>query len=190
MIHVRTAESDADLEAWRHVRMVVVPNERAPSVEELRRVGTPDRLLLLAELDGELAGSGYASRSEMTGLGSLAPRVLPEARRRGVGTALLRALTAHVAALGFSEANTTVGDDASMYRAWPFSEVAVAPPDGANTYLFDATYVFHPDLDWVRSVGCSELASDALLENETCHAVHRALGFQETERVAFFRRAL
>jgi aminoglycoside 6'-N-acetyltransferase I len=43
---------------------------------------------------------------------------------------------------------------------------------------------------WAHSVGCRELASDALLENETSHAVHRALGFQETERVIFFRRTL
>jgi aminoglycoside 6'-N-acetyltransferase I len=39
-------------------------------------------------------------------------------------------------------------------------------------------------------VGCRELASDALLENQASHAVHRALGFQETERVVFFRRVL
>ena len=43
---------------------------------------------------------------------------------------------------------------------------------------------------WARSVGCSELASDALLENEIGQAVHRALGFQETERVVFFQKAL
>ena len=43
---------------------------------------------------------------------------------------------------------------------------------------------------WARSVGCSELASDALLNNELSQAVHRALGFQETERVVFFRKAL
>jgi len=43
---------------------------------------------------------------------------------------------------------------------------------------------------WAQDVGCTELASDALLENETGYAVHRALGFQETERVVFFRRAL
>jgi GNAT superfamily N-acetyltransferase len=43
---------------------------------------------------------------------------------------------------------------------------------------------------WARSAGCSELASDALLENEMSHAVHRALGFQETERVVFFRKPL
>jgi aminoglycoside 6'-N-acetyltransferase I len=43
---------------------------------------------------------------------------------------------------------------------------------------------------WAVSSGCSELASDALLENESSQAVHRALGFEETERVVFFRRAL
>lgn len=43
---------------------------------------------------------------------------------------------------------------------------------------------------WAKSIGCRELASDALLENETSHALHRALGFEETERVVFFRKAL
>ena len=43
---------------------------------------------------------------------------------------------------------------------------------------------------WARAAGCSELASDALLENSAGHAVHRALGFAQTERVVFFRRSL
>ena len=43
---------------------------------------------------------------------------------------------------------------------------------------------------WAQSVGCQELASDALLENHISHAVHRALGFAETERVVFFRKTL
>jgi mycothiol synthase len=118
---LRPAESDADLESWRRVRMAVVPNERAPSVEELRRVETPDRLLLLAEVDGELVGSGLASRSEMAGLGSLAPRVLPQARRQGVGTALLEALAAHLDELGFSEANALVDDTGSLAFAERFA---------------------------------------------------------------------
>jgi GNAT superfamily N-acetyltransferase len=120
VIELRQAESDAELEAWRRVRSTVVPNERAPSVDELRRLETPDRLLLLAELDGELAGSGFASRSDMGGLGSLAPRVLPEARRRGVGAALLEALATHLAAQGFSEANALVDDDGSLAFAARF----------------------------------------------------------------------
>ena len=43
---------------------------------------------------------------------------------------------------------------------------------------------------WALSEGCSELASDSLLESASAHAVHRALGFEETERVVYFRRAL
>ena len=41
--------------------------------------------------------------------------------------------------------------------------------------------------DWGRSAGC---ASDALLDNSTSYVVHRALGFEETERVVYFRRKL
>ena len=44
--------------------------------------------------------------------------------------------------------------------------------------------------DWGRSAGCREIASDALLDNSTSYVVHRALGFEETERVVYFRRKL
>lgn len=43
---------------------------------------------------------------------------------------------------------------------------------------------------WAHQQGCSELASDADLDNLTSHAFHRALGFEETERVVYFRKAL
>jgi aminoglycoside 6'-N-acetyltransferase I len=39
---------------------------------------------------------------------------------------------------------------------------------------------------WTRAQGCAELASNALADNAESHAVHRALGFAETERVVFF----
>jgi len=44
--------------------------------------------------------------------------------------------------------------------------------------------------DWARAHGCIELASDALLENTASHAMHAALGFEETERVVFFCKPL
>ena len=44
--------------------------------------------------------------------------------------------------------------------------------------------------DWAKARGCRELASDALLENESSQRAHRALGFEETERVVYFRRML
>lgn len=43
---------------------------------------------------------------------------------------------------------------------------------------------------WAVHEGCTELASDALIENGTAQRVHRALGFEETERVVYFLRAL
>ncbi len=43
---------------------------------------------------------------------------------------------------------------------------------------------------WARTRGCRELASDALLDNVASHLMHRALGFEETERVVFFRKEL
>lgn len=44
--------------------------------------------------------------------------------------------------------------------------------------------------EWGRAIGCVEFASDALLENEDSHAFHAAIGFTETERVVYFRKAL
>lgn len=43
---------------------------------------------------------------------------------------------------------------------------------------------------WARANGCREMASDARTENETSHAMHRALGFVETMRVVYFRKEL
>ena len=44
--------------------------------------------------------------------------------------------------------------------------------------------------DWSIRQGCSELGSDANLANEVSHQLHQALGFQETQRVVFFRKLL
>ena len=41
---------------------------------------------------------------------------------------------------------------------------------------------------WAAECGCSELASDAALANTASQALHRALGFEETERVVYFRK--
>jgi aminoglycoside 6'-N-acetyltransferase I len=45
-------------------------------------------------------------------------------------------------------------------------------------------------ISWARTCNCTELASDALLDNETSQTMHRALGFAETERVVFFRKLI
>jgi GNAT superfamily N-acetyltransferase len=120
MIEIRPAETDADLEAWRQIRIAVLPNERASTVEEMRRADTPEQLRLLAEADGELVGSGVAGRSDIGGHGSLTPRVLPDKRRRGVGTAVLRRLAEHVESLGFTRAGANVDDPGSLEFARKF----------------------------------------------------------------------
>ena len=43
---------------------------------------------------------------------------------------------------------------------------------------------------WAEEMGCTELASDALLDNHASHAMHEALGFTETERVVYFLKPL
>lgn len=44
--------------------------------------------------------------------------------------------------------------------------------------------------EWAGAQGCSEFASDALLENEESAAAHAAAGFVETARIRCFRKPL
>jgi hypothetical protein len=68
-VELRPVETDADVEAWLHVRRVVLPNESAGTVEQFRARATPGRLCLLAELGGRPAGHGIADRSDAPGRG-------------------------------------------------------------------------------------------------------------------------
>jgi len=43
---------------------------------------------------------------------------------------------------------------------------------------------------WGRERGCVEMASDTDVDNLPSQETHKALGFEETERVVFFRRQL
>ena len=111
MITVRVADSDDDLDAWRRVFMVVLPNERAATIEEMRGSIREGLLRLLATSDGVVVGSGVAARSDFPRAASVAPRVLPEFRRRGAGTALLRVLARHVESLSDVDAVNAHVDD-------------------------------------------------------------------------------
>lgn len=44
--------------------------------------------------------------------------------------------------------------------------------------------------EWCRSKGCSEIATDAELENVTAQSFHEHMGFQETYRVVEYRKDL
>lgn len=43
---------------------------------------------------------------------------------------------------------------------------------------------------WAASTGCLELASDADIQNKASQKMHQALGFEETERVVYFKKWL
>jgi len=119
-IEVRRAETDADLEGWIGIKRAVFPNESAWTVQDFRERPEPDNLVLVAELEGEIVGAGLAGRSDVQGRGFVAPRVHPDARRHGVGTAMLQRLTEHVASLGYDKAWASVDDSGSRAFAGRF----------------------------------------------------------------------
>lgn len=43
---------------------------------------------------------------------------------------------------------------------------------------------------WARGLGCTEMASDAYVENTLSHAAHTAIGFAETRRLVLYRKDL
>jgi aminoglycoside 6'-N-acetyltransferase I len=95
--------------------------------------------------------------------------------------------TDHEQLVGFAEA-TLRSDYVNGCKTSPvlFLEGVYVLPDyrrmGVATLLHDAV------AEWGRSIGCSELASDAPLGNTESHKFHEAMGFRETERVVFFRK--
>ncbi|TCC28532.1 GNAT family N-acetyltransferase [Kribbella sindirgiensis] len=117
---IRTAITDADYEAWRAVRIAVLPYERCPTLAELRELDRPGRLMVLAEVDGQVVGSGMADRSGDGEREALMPRVHPDFRRRGVGTALVRVLAEHAVAQGYDMAGASVDDEESRLFAERF----------------------------------------------------------------------
>jgi mycothiol synthase len=124
-LDISTCTTDEDYEAWRRVRIAVIPYERTQSLAELRGDDTPERLLVLAREDGVVVGHGMANRSDSAGSGTVIPRVLPEHRRRGVGTALLHRLTEHVETLGHPMLRSGADDEESLAfaRRHGFEEV-------------------------------------------------------------------
>jgi mycothiol synthase len=113
-VEIRRVEDDADLRAYVEVWNTVVPDD-IPAVFEQQRDRLrrdPRRLHLLAAEGGRPVACGFAGPSDAAERGFLAPRVLPSARRRGIGTALIVELAAHLERLGFENAGAHVdGND-------------------------------------------------------------------------------
>lgn len=69
-----------------------------------------------------------------------------------------------------------------------FLEGIYVRPDARNSGV--ATALVDAVGKWGRAKGCTEFASNALIDNDASHAFHRAIGFEETERVVYFRKSL
>jgi aminoglycoside 6'-N-acetyltransferase I len=44
--------------------------------------------------------------------------------------------------------------------------------------------------DWARAQGCTEMASDAWIDNDLSHRVHEYLGFEVVDRCVHYRKSL
>jgi len=112
---------------------------------------------------------------------------MADALRRGHYIRLAVAVDGSV--LGFAEASKRV-DYVNGTRSSPvaFLEGLYVVPSVRRQGV--ARTLVESVVNWAVREGCTELASDALIDNDTGHKVHRSLGFEETERVVYFRRAL
>lgn len=113
MTAIRVAESHDDVEAYVAVWNAVTPEEPAFFEQQWERLQRdPRRLYLLADHDGDVVGCGFAGASDSPGRGFVSPRVLPDARGRGLGSALLQRLCGHLARLEFETVSAHVdGND-------------------------------------------------------------------------------
>jgi mycothiol synthase len=156
IITLQPIDSDADLEAFLAVRRAVLPTERQPTLAELKASLHPGDLLLLAELDGEVAGSGLANRSD-TGQAHLAPRVLPDKRGRGVGSSVLLKLAEHAVQQGYARAGAHVAGDDSRSLAFAtrhgFRETR---RDIEQVLTLDGADVVPPEVEGVSLVSVAE----------------------------------
>jgi mycothiol synthase len=85
---IRRAETDADLAGWCQVWSAITPREPT-TVEQIRPrlEREPWRLYLVAEEEG-IVGLGFVGPTDSPGRIGVSVRVLPEARRRGLGSRL------------------------------------------------------------------------------------------------------
>jgi predicted N-acetyltransferase YhbS len=116
---IRRAETDADLAAYAEVWSAVRPREPISGAEVRKRLArSPERLHVVAELDGAVVGCGAAGRTSSPGRGFAFVSVVSGRRRRGLGSELLAACLEHARTLGFDAVGTTVWEDDPESLAW------------------------------------------------------------------------
>lgn len=140
--------------------------------------------------------AGAADRSDWIQLrGELWPHVSPERSDSDISDMLARgsccvmARDAEGHAVGFAEASLR-HDYVNGCKTSPvaFLEGIYVVPAARRHRV--ARQLVQAIEAWAASKGCTELASDAALDNAASHAMHGALGFEETQRVVYFRKPL
>jgi GNAT superfamily N-acetyltransferase len=116
---VAPATTDADLEAMAYVRGRVNPLGTLPRVENLRhhRDSTPDLAYVVARVDGEPAGCACVQPTPAD-YAAADVSVVPEVRGRGVGSALLAAVSARAREHGKEQLQGEVREDDDASLAW------------------------------------------------------------------------
>ena len=118
--------------------------------------------------------------------------------QREIAEALQRFNPDRVVLLAFSDQKSIIGFAEASVRRDPVNGCDTSPVtflegifvktahrhEGAARLLLTAVE------DWGRSKGCTELGSDADCENPEGLAFHASAGFEETERVVFFKKDL
>jgi GNAT superfamily N-acetyltransferase len=105
LIVVRPVENDADIDTFVEIRRRIQPDNPLPREVVVADEQKPDHLGLIADLDGEPVGAASAGKFGGAPDGEFAAvtiRVVAEARRKGVGTALDLRCSHHARDLGKS----------------------------------------------------------------------------------------
>lgn len=116
---IRRAETDADLAGWCEVWTAITPREPVSLHQVKRRLERqPDRLFLVAEENGRFVGSGLVAPSDSPDRRFIGVRVLPDWRRRGIGSDLYDRALVHAQALQPEWISTQVSEADPDSVAW------------------------------------------------------------------------
>ena len=116
---IRPAETDDDLAAYCDVWNAITPREPTRLEDVKRRLERqPERLYLVALEQEEVVGLGFCGPSQSPERTAVVVRVLPEHRRRGIGSELLDRIVTHAAQLERPQLSGMVFEDDPESIAW------------------------------------------------------------------------
>jgi GNAT superfamily N-acetyltransferase len=161
---IRTATSDAALQAYADVWSAVHTDAPLPGDEVGRRAATLDdaRRYFLAEVEGQAVGTGFASRTSTPGWAATLVAVLQAHRRRGVGSALLEASLDHARDLG----------------------------PGTHRRRGIARALKQAQIAWAAERGFRRLLTDTAWANEATRRLNESLGYRPLPPVFAVRKQL